>query len=133
MIKGTDLNTVTAQKGVFIRNKTQKDIFDLNRNSSSNFTFSYFRLYFTNPVKSINKIPVLMADSQRNDIEVFKTVLTKTKKKNIYSGYIYDSETDNNSLLLFCSENKGDRYTLYLFYGYDPNDINQVLNKISDI
>jgi hypothetical protein len=133
MIQGTELNTVTAQKGVFIRNKTQLDIFDLTTNSGTKLPFHYFRLYSTLPVRSLNKRPVLMAESQRNEVEVLKTVLFKTKKKNISSGYIYDPENDNNSLILFCSENYGNRYIVYFFYGYDPMDLTQVLNKISDL
>jgi hypothetical protein len=122
--------TATAKQGVFIKNPTHKDIYDLMPETGSNLPFSYFRLSL--PIKDylMRQGAKYVAESHKCYIKVLHTGLKPTNVKSIYSGDIYNSQTKTRSLIIFHLSPDEFSFKVYLFDGYFPKNINKVLSEI---
>ena len=121
--------TTAAKKGVFIKNAIHTDIFDLMPESGSNLPFSYFRISFPIQPYLIAQGAKYVVESHKR-IKVLHTGLKPTNVNGIYSGDMYNVLTKVRSLLLFCADATENKYTVYLFEGYNPRSLTKVLNEI---
>lgn len=121
--------TATAKKGVFIQNATHRDIFEVSPESGSNLPFNWFRVSLPIQPYLIAQGAKYVADSNEG-MKVLHTGLKPTNVNRIYSGDMYNVLTKVRSLLLFCADPTENKYTVYLFDGYNPRSLTKVLNEI---
>lgn len=122
------LTTATA-KGVFIQNAIHTDIHDLTPESGANLPFSFFRISLPGQQYLIAQGAKYVVESHKG-IKILHTGLKPTKVNGIYSGDMYNVLSKVRSLLLFCAEPTENKYTVYLFEGYNPRSLTKVLNEI---
>ena len=120
----------TATKGVFIQHTIHTDIFDLMSESDANLPFSYFRRSLPIQPYLIAQGAKYVVESHKGIAKVLHTGLKPTKVNGIYSGDMYNVLSKVRSLLLFCAEPTENKYTVYLFEGYNPRSLTKVLNEI---
>jgi len=120
----------SATKGVFIQNAIHTDIFDLMTESGANLPFSYFRISLPIHPYLIAQSAKYVVESHRCMTKVLHTGLKRTKVNGIYSGDVFNPQTRSRSLILFCSDPDKFSYTVYLFDGYFPKSLNNILLEI---
>ena len=120
----------TATKGVFIQNANHKDIFDLIPESGANLPFSYFRISLPIQPYLIAQGAKYVVESHKCNVKALHTGLKSTNENGIYSGDMYNVLSKVRSLLLFCAEPTENKYTVYLFEGYNPRSLTKVLKEI---
>lgn len=122
--------TDTAIKGVFTRNQTKPDIYDLQTVSGTNFPFTYFRMTLPRSEYLKKNRAVCVAESHRNGIKVLFTGLRKTISGLVYSGNLYDTKTNKRSLLLFRYNPTDQTMVVYLFPNRNPRNINSYIKEV---
>lgn len=122
--------TATAKKGVFIKNTNRPGIYDLMRESGSNFPFSYFRLSLPRSEYLIKNKAVYVAESFNYQAKTLNTGLRQTTEKNIYQGDIFNPQTKKRSLILFHFMDQEQSIIVYLFENHFPKNLQSILKEI---
>ena len=122
--------TDTAIKGVFTRNQTHPEIYDLQPVSGTNFPFTYFRVTLPRSEYLKRNKAVCVAESHRNGEKILFTGLRKTISGIVYSGNMYDTKTYKRSLLLFRYVSTDQTMVVYLFPNRNPRNINSYIKEV---
>lgn len=121
----------TPAKGMFLKNPTFPNNYDLTPESGANLPFSYFRLSMPKEMYLSEQRALYVVESHVNGIKVLHTGLRQTKTGAIYSGDLFDCTTKKKSLLLFRLLPNVNGCEVFFYDGYFPRSLAKVINQIA--
>lgn len=115
-------------KGVFKKNETHPDIWDLT-DTTSKMPFSYFRATEPREMYLMQQGAIKVLESHKDGVKVLHTGLRLTTVHNVYSGNLFNPETNKRRLLLAKFNPADDTLTIYLY----RNNPKRIKDKIIEV
>ena len=122
----------SAIKGIFRRNTSHPDVWDLNPDTGDKMPFKWFRLSEPREHYLTAQGALKVAESHHNGVKVLHTGLRRTVDEMIFAGNLYNPVNEKRSLLLFGCDPVAHTITVYLFANRNPRNINKYVEEVQN-